>query len=107
MLDEIAESQGEEDAEDFAGSIVYHLRGQLGWSVAYYTRAGALLSDASLRFATKTSSRASRKPSTRTSGARGATASRADDALWLREYTGDSIVDLIEWHIKESKEEIQ
>jgi len=42
LLDEIRESQGEEDAEYFAGSIVYHLRGVFGWSVAYYSKADAL-----------------------------------------------------------------
>ena len=42
VMDEITSSQGEEDAEYFAGSIVYHLRGELGWSVAYYSKADAL-----------------------------------------------------------------
>ena len=41
LLHEIAGAQGEEDAEYFAGSIVYHLRGELGWSVAYYAKADA------------------------------------------------------------------
>jgi hypothetical protein len=42
VLTEIRDSQSEEDAEYFAGSIVYHLRGELGWSVAYYCKADAL-----------------------------------------------------------------
>jgi hypothetical protein len=30
-----------------------------------------------------------------------------DDALWLDEYTGDSIVELIKWHIRETEEKNQ
>jgi hypothetical protein len=107
LLYEIAGAQGEEDAEYFAGSIVYHLRGELGWSVAYYTKADALHYWCLARDYDEDELTADQRTEFGDFWSTWRHSKAWDDALWLDEYTGDSIVDLIEWHIKESKEKGQ
>ena len=104
---EFAASKGEEGAEYFAASILYNLRGELGWSVAYYSSSDALqywctatdrdedelTEDDKAQFEDFWSSWRHSKP--------------WNDAMWLDEYTGDSIVELIRWHIRETEEKRQ
>jgi hypothetical protein len=107
LLDEIAGSQGEVDAEYFAGSIVYHLRGELGWSVAYYGKDDARHYWCMAKDYEEDELTADQRAEFEDFWSTWRHSKAWDDALWLDEYTGDSIVDLIEWHIKESKEKEQ
>lgn len=103
-LDRIRNEHGDEAADYFAGSIVYHLRAELGSSVAYYTKADALhywclLTGYDLDDLTD------EQRSEFDAFWRTWVHDKAwTDALWLDDYTGDSIVELMKWHIKERKE---
>ncbi len=107
LLDDIRESQGEEDAEYFAGSIVYHLRGELGWSVAYYCKADALHYWCMETDRDEDELTDEQRAEFEDFWSTWRHSKAWDDALWLDEYTGDSIVELIKWHIKETKEKKQ
>ena len=107
LLYEIAGSRGEEDAEYFAGSIIYHLRGELGWSVAYYTKGDALHYWCIARDYDEDELTEEQKIEFEDFWTSWRHSKSWDDALWLDEYTGDSIVELIEWHTKEAEERKQ
>lgn len=104
LLDEIRDSQSEDDAEYFAGSIVYHLRGALGWSVAYYTKADALHYWCIARDYDFDELSHEQKAQFEDFWSTWRHSKAWDDALWLDEYTGESIVELINWHIRETEE---
>lgn len=104
LLYEIAGSQGEEDAEYFAGSIVYHLRGELGWSVAYCGKADARHYWCMTRDYEEDELTDEQKAEFEDFWITWRHSKAWDDALWLDEYTGDSIVELIKWHIRETEE---
>jgi hypothetical protein len=104
IFDEIADSQGEEDAEYFAGSIVYHLRGELGWSVAYYTKADALHYWCMETDRDEDELAHEQRAQFEDFWSSWRHSKAWEDALWLDEYTGDSIVELIKWHIRETEE---
>jgi hypothetical protein len=103
-LDAIAGSRGEQDAEYFAAGIVYHLRGELGWSVAYYAKADALHYWCMATDRDEDELTEEDKAEFDDFWATWRHSKAWDDALWLDEYTGDTIVELIKWHIKETKE---
>lgn len=107
LLDEIRNSQGEEAAEYFASSIVYHLRGELGWSVAYYCKADALHYWSMETDRDEDELTDEQRAEFEDFWSTWRHSKAWDDALWLDEYTGDSIVELIKWHIKELKEREQ
>lgn len=107
LLDEIRDSRSEDDAEYFAGSIVYHLRGELGWSVAYYTKDDARRYWCITRDYEEDGLTAEQKAEFEDFWSSWRHSKSWDDTLWLDEYTGDSIVELIKWHMKETKEKGQ
>ncbi len=96
VLNEITRSQGEEAAEYFAGSIVYHLRGELGWSVAYYSKADALHHWCVATDHDEAELNDGQRAEFEEFWSTWRHSKAWDGALWLDEYTGDSIVELIE-----------
>lgn len=107
LLDEIRDSQGEDDAEYFAGGIVYHLRGVLGWSVAYYAKADALHYWCIARDYDFDELTDEQKDEFEAFWSTWRHSKAWGDALWLDEYTGESIVELINWHTRETEEKKQ
>jgi len=107
LLDEIRESHGEDNAECFAGSIVYQLRGAFGWSVAYYGKADALHYWCIARDYDFDELTHEQKTEFEDFWSTWRHSKTWDDALWLDEYTGESIVELINFHIKETEEKKQ
>jgi hypothetical protein len=107
LLDDIREMQSEEDVQYLAGSIVYHLRGELCWSVAYYTRADALHYWCIETDHDEDELTDEQRAEFEDFWSMWRYSKAWDAALLLDEYTGDSIVELIKWHITESKEKGQ
>ena len=107
LLDAIRTSQGDDDAEYFAGSILYHLRAELGWSVAYYNKADALHYWYLATGCDEDESTDADSAEFENFWSTWRYSKAWNDGLWLGEYTGDSIVELIDWHIKERREKTE